>query len=128
MTEKKNENEIESMYPMRVWRVLHSLYLDEVLAARGDVRDWLTWLTSEQLEFKRFVLAVVDTKLLLIGYIVADDESDAWLTLSGWSPRFGWVRITVASLDEVGLGLDWIRANESLIVDNLIDEFREVEP
>jgi hypothetical protein len=112
--------DLVDVYPVRVLRVLHSCYIDAMLDAHQERREWLSALTQDQLNWQRFMLAIAEGRLR-VTYAVADDDSEAWVILSGITAAHGWLRITAINYEDAGLSLDWFRLNEEALITSALD-------
>lgn len=112
--------DLVDVYPVRVLRVLHSCYIDAMLDAHQERREWLSALTQDQLNWQRFMLAIAESRLR-VTYAVADDDSEAWVILSGITAAHGWLRITAINYEDAGLSLDWFRLNEEALITSALD-------
>lgn len=113
------DDTVTLLWPMHTYRALHSAYVDAVLDTqdRPEVHRWLLGLTEGQLTSVRFLLGILRRGVMRESYIVAEDESRAWLRLSAQHPGGEWIPILTIDLDDLGLPVSYLAAVEADLID-----------
>lgn len=115
-----------NMWPKPTWRAMHSQWIGALVETESqDLREFLFALTDWQLDFPHFMLAALRGRLRVTVHL-ADDESDGiailWATRDAIPFRIGGCR-----LDDAGLTVGWIKANERYLTDKALREMLEGE-